>query len=181
MTLTMRATLAVAQRSAVISDCQRFRYRLSRRWGEGPALVFIMLNPSTADASVDDATIRRCVGFAAREGWGAIDVVNLFAYRATDPKDLRRAGYPIGPDNDNAITEAVTSAGCVCLAWGANAGELARPGEVLALLRRLGIDLHCLRITRSGHPQHPLMLPSDCTLRPFTLQAIDDAIHGGAA
>src|SRR5689334_20041621 len=72
-------------KSAVLSPCGLYRYRLTRRWGDGPALLFVMLNPSTADATEDDPTIRRCTGFAKREGMPAIEVVNLFAWRATDP------------------------------------------------------------------------------------------------
>lgn len=86
---------------------------------------------------------------------------------ATKPADLRAAGYPVGPDNDRHIADAVHDASAVCVAWGANAAGLARPGEVLTLLRGLGVNVQCLQITRSGYPQHPLMLPSNCTLQPF--------------
>lgn len=155
------------RRHATISDCGKFRYRLWRKWGEGSPLLFVMLNPSTADGLEDDATIRRCFGFAARAGFGEFEVVNLYAYRATKPADLRAAGYPVGPDNDQHIADAVHDAAAVCVAWGANAAGLARPGEVLVLLRGLGVNVQCLQITRSGYPQHPLMLPSNCTLQPF--------------
>lgn len=168
-------------RNATVSDCGRYRYRLGRRWGEGAALVFIMLNPSTADAEVDDATIRRCIKFAQAHEFGALEVVNLFAYRATDPKDLRRAGYPVGPENDNHIAAAVVSAAAVCLAWGANVADLERPQIVLPMLRDAGVQLQCLRITRSGYPQHPLMLPSSCRLMPFNSEAIAAAMSGEAA
>jgi hypothetical protein len=176
--MSARYLLSQASRTAVISDCGRFRYRLGRRWGDGAPLTFVMLNPSTADAESDDATIRRCVTFAHAHDFRAIDVVNLFAFRATDPKDLRRAGYPVGPENDEHTARAAQEAGAVCLAWGANAADLERPQIVLPMLRRLGVELQCLRITRSGHPQHPLMLPSECRLQPFTIAAIERAIHG---
>lgn len=165
-------------KAATISPCGKFRYRLSRRWGEGAPLLFIMLNPSTADGNEDDATIRRCVRFGQSHGFSAIDVVNLFAYRATDPKDLRRAGFPVGPDNDMHIATAAREAGTVCLAWGANVAGLERPQVVLPSLHRMGIEPKCLRITRSGYPQHPLMLPSSCRLQPFTSEAIQEAMHG---
>jgi hypothetical protein len=157
------------QKHATLSDCGTFRYRLLRKWGCGSPLLFVMLNPSTADAEEDDPTIRRCVKFAQAHDYGALEVVNLFAYRATDPKDLRRAGYPVGPENDHHIAEAVRDSAGVCVAWGANAAGLERPGIVLRQLRDLGVNrrLFCLRVTRGGYPQHPLMLPSSCRLMPF--------------
>lgn len=157
------------RRHATISDCGSFRYRLWRKWSVGSPLLFVMLNPSTADGLQDDATIRRCYGFAARAGFGELEVVNLYAYRATKPADLKAAGYPVGPENDRHIREAVLDAAAVCVAWGANVAGLSRPGEVLTLLRQMGVKVKCLRITRSGYPQHPLMLPSDCTLQLFDL------------
>lgn len=173
-----RDILAGAQRNAVISECQRFRYRLGRRWGDGAPLAFVMLNPSTADATVDDATIRRCVSFANTHCFQAIEVVNLFAFRATDPRELARASYPVGPENDEHIVKAAKNAGALCLAWGVNAAGLERPHVVLPMLNRLGVELQCLRITRSGYPQHPLMLPSSCRLQPFSPEAIEEAMHG---
>lgn len=162
------------KKHAVISDCGKFRYRLWRKWGEGSPLLFIMLNPSTADAEEDDATIRRCTRFAEAHSFGALEVVNLFAYRATDPKDLKRAGWPVGPDNDQAIREAVLDSASVCLAWGSHAAGLERPGIVLQQLRELGVSrrLFCLRITRGGYPQHPLMLPSHLRLMHFDEEAV---------
>lgn len=162
---------------ATISRCGKYRYLLGRQWGEGSSLLFVMLNPSTADAEVDDATIRRCIGFAQRGGFGALEVVNLYAYRATDPKGLKRAGYPIGDDNDHHIMQAAMLAGGICVAWGANVAGLERPQIVLPMLRRHPEKpLQCLRITRSGYPQHPLMLASSCTLQPFTAEAIQEAM-----
>ncbi len=157
------------KKHATISDCGKFRYRLWRKWGCGSPLLFIMLNPSTADADVDDPTIRRCLRFAMDQDFGALEVVNLFAYRATDPKELRRAGYPIGPENDQHIADAVRDSAAVCLAWGSNAAGLERPQIVLQQLRAMGVSrrLMCLRLTRGGYPQHPLMLPSSCRLMPF--------------
>jgi hypothetical protein len=163
---------------AVISECGKFRYRLTRTWGYGSPLLFIMLNPSTADSEVDDATIRRCVKFAQSHDFPGLEVVNLFAYRATDPRDLRNAGYPLGPENDEHIAAAVKDSAAVCLAWGANVAGLERPQIVLPMVRQMGVKLQCLRITRSGYPQHPLMLPSSCRLMPFTIEAIEEAMHG---
>ena len=165
-------------KTATLSDCGKFRYRLARQWGEGDPLLFVMLNPSIADAEQDDATIRRCIKFAQSHGYEGLEVVNLFAYRATKPVDLKRAFYPVGPDNDMHIRHAAQTAGRVCVAWGANASGLNRPGEVLTLLRGVGVVPYCLRITRSGYPQHPLMLPSACRMTPFSILAIDDAMSG---
>lgn len=167
---------------ATISRCGKYRYLLGRQWGEGSPLLFVMLNPSTADAEVDDATIRRCIGFAQRGGFGGLEVVNLFAYRATDPKDMKRAGYPVGEDNDHHIVQASMLAGAVCVAWGVNVAGLERPQIVLPMLRKHAANaLQCLRITRSGYPQHPLMLASACVLQPFTADAIDAAMRGASS
>lgn len=154
-------------RSATISPCGRFRYRLGRRWAEGATLLFVMLNPSTADAAIDDPTIRRCIGFAQAEDFGAIEVVNLFAYRTPEPKALKAAGFPVGPDNDAAIMAAAVNANTICLAWGAHGAGLARTGEVLALLKQANRAPWCLERTRGGQPAHPLMLRSSCRLQPF--------------
>lgn len=157
-----------ASRDAILSECGLFRYWLLRRWGQGKPLLFVMLNPSTADAVDDDATIRRCAGFATDHGYGGFEVVNLFAFRATDPQDLRAGGWKVGPDNDHHIAEATKRAGGICVAWGANAKGLSRPAGVLRLLRlHSNVAIHCLGVTASGHPQHPLMLPADRRLMPF--------------
>lgn len=172
-----RTDLAGATRTATISACGRYRYRLGRRWGDGPALLFVMLNPSTADADQDDATIRRCTTFAAAHGHQALEVVNLYAWRATDPADLWRAADPVGPDADQHIAEAAADAGRACLAWGAQPRAEARVQQVLPLLRRHAGAIECLRITRSGHPQHPLYLPSACRLMPFDLNSLQEAMQ----
>lgn len=160
-------------RSATVSLCDRYRYRLGRRWGYGKAMAFVMLNPSAADGSQDDPTIRRCVGFARSHGFAAIDVVNLFAYRSTDPRELKRAGYLIGPENDLHIALATQEAGLVCVAWGANGRNLVRSGEVLQMLRRNGVLPHCLAVTRDCMPQHPLMARADLKVKPYDLATID--------
>ena len=173
--------------SATLSDCGRFRYRLARNWSESadePVLLFVMLNPSTADAEINDPTIKRCMSFARAEGFGGIEVVNLFAYRATKPAVLRSAGWQVGPKNDHHITQAASTASGVCVAWGAHAGHpvaTARVQQVMPMLWSIRGELLCLHITASGHPSHPLFLTSACSLRPFTLQAVADAMARGAA
>lgn len=151
-------------RDAVFSDCGTYRYALSRRWDDRlGAATFIMLNPSTADAATDDPTIRRCVGFARRWGLGAVQVHNLYALRATDPRELWNHQDPIGPDNNAALRAAGAGAALLVCAWGACARAERRAGEVLGLLTA-GITsgvwvLHCVGITGSGAPRHPLYAP----------------------
>ncbi|MGH6627611.1 MAG: DUF1643 domain-containing protein [Burkholderiaceae bacterium] len=154
-------------KSAVISDCGTYRYSLSRGWDHSlPRVAFVMLNPSVADADVDDPTIRKCIGFAQRLGFGGFDVVNLYAYRATDPRDLKRAGYPVGEDNDDYIRISVfDGSDAVICAWGSHAKGLARPAEVLAMLRIWGRRPMALQINAGGIPAHPLMLPYSCRLQ----------------
>lgn len=151
---------------AVISPCGRYRYTLTRRWGEGAPLLFVMLNPSTADASVDDPTIRRCLGFARREGFQALEVVNLFAFRATDPAELVTAVCPIGPDNTRHLIEARRRAGLVVAAWGAFVPRAYRdrPQDVINVL---ACGLLCLGMTAKGEPRHPLFVRGDAPLVPF--------------
>lgn len=170
-------TLAITKH-ATISDCGHFRYRLGRRWGDGKALLFVMLNPSTADAEVDDRTVKKCMRFAADHGFEALEVTNLFAFRTSSPKELKRVGYLVGPENDAHIAAAVADTQAVCLAWGSAGAETRRPAQVLQLLRGLGVAPQFLRITKSGHPEHPLYLPGELRMQPFTIQAVDDAMQG---
>ena len=151
------------QSNAVLSDCGRYRYRLDRRWGNGPTMGFVMLNPSTADAEVDDPTIRRCIGFAKREGCGSLQVVNLFAFRATDPEELYAADDPVGPGNDNHVRYVLNRARIAVAAWGAH--RLARdPGDALAKGWRRMV---CLGKTKAGAPRHPLYVRKDAPLIPI--------------
>jgi hypothetical protein len=154
---------------ATFSECGRYRYRLRRTWlPELPPVLWIMLNPSTADAATDDPTIRRCMRFAQRwGGFGGLEVCNLFALRSTDPKALRQAADPVGPDNDRAILEASKAAGCVVVAWGAG-GELKGRGRIVArALSFVRADLVCLGRTQRGHPLHPLYVPYETELIGF--------------
>lgn len=154
-------------RDAVISECGRFRYLLTRTWEPAlPALVFVMLNPSTADHTRDDPTIRKCIGFADRLEHGGIAVVNLFAFRSRDPKHLKLMGYPVGKDNDRYIRQAVQGGGQVVCAWGSNARGLPRAQRVLRMLREeLQVHPYALALTTDGVPRHPLMLSYSCDLK----------------
>lgn len=155
-------TTITTTKTAVISECGKFRYRLGRRWSEGPTLLYVMLNPSTANADEDDATIRRCIGFAQRGGFGALEVVNLYAYRATKPADMRAAADPIGPENDRHIVEHCTDwdgQSAVCCAWGGNARmDSPRVRQVLKMLADSGNTPMALAINLDGTPAHPCML-----------------------
>lgn len=143
-----------------------YRYELTRRWARGPVACWVMLNPSTADAKQDDPTIRRCVRFSRDWGLSGLVVVNLFAYCATDPSELRGVSDPIGPDNDEAIHDAAVRSRIVIAAWGAHGSLHGRDFDVAGDLRRalLGGHIHCLGRTADGAPRHPLRLPA--TLRP---------------
>jgi len=142
---------------AVLSPCGRYRYCLSRTWEPRKLpLVWIMLNPSTADAEIDDPTIRRCTGFSKREEAGGIEVLNLFALRATDPAALRCADDPVGPDNDQWIREVLTPHSRVICAWGAHGTLFDRAAIVLQWLRNSGLKTQALGLTKEHHPRHPL-------------------------
>lgn len=158
---------------ALVSPCGLYRYRLWRRWSDKPVLIFIMLNPSTADGEQDDPTIRKCVGFADRMGYGGIEILNLFAYRATKPADLKAAGYLVGPDNDSHIKATLNIYHDVICAWGVNAATAqgwARVKQVMEIVDGIGIEADALRLTANGIPWHPLMLPYACEPIPFDLR-----------
>lgn len=139
----------------------KYRYRLWRWWGKPPYVLWIMLNPSTADDVVDDPTIRRCVGFTKAWGMGGIEVVNIFALRATDPGELKAADDPIGPRNDEIIGDGLNGpASHRVAAWGVAGGKLAeRRAEEIQKRFRFAFPIDCLGMTRSGAPRHPLYLP----------------------
>lgn len=148
-------------RSAEFSPCRTWRYALHRRWDESlPTLAVIGLNPSTADETQDDPTIRRIMGFARSWGFGGIAMLNLFAFRATDPKDMKAARDPVGLDNDRAIM-LHTEDRCVLCCWGAHGQHKGRAARVLSNLERHACRPFHLGRTKAGHPKHPLYLRSD--------------------
>lgn len=166
---------------AEISHCRRYRYRLER-WWRGPDnrrgwLPFVMLNPSTADAERDDPTIRRCIGFALREGYGGLIVVNLFAWRAIKPAELGVVDEPFGLGNERAIEQALWDAHparpLVVAAWGSKyprklAGLVEMHGRGIAgHCSSIGRQIMCLGTTESGQPRHPLYLAADTPLVPW--------------
>lgn len=148
------------QRWALLSEDGVYRYRLGRSWGHGPPLLFVMLNPSTADANIDDPTIRRCIGIAKREMCVGVEVVNLFALRATDPAALSLHPNPVGRGNLGEIHSAVRDARAVVVAWGAH--PMAR--SVIPVFDR---PVYCLGTTKDGSPRHPLYVRADQPLIPW--------------
>ena len=163
------ATLPLEQ-NAVISDCGRYRYQLTRQVSPGErAAVFLMLNPSTADATIDDPTIRRCIGFARRWGCGRLTVLNLFAFRATDPAEMKLADDPVGPENRDWFDRTLHDHqdGPVVCAWGVHGEFMDQDQVVLGWLDTLRIKPLTLGSTRDGHPKHPLYLPKTSELIPL--------------
>lgn len=150
------------------------RYELGRRIpgaDRGRTILFVMLNPSTADGFTDDATIRRCIAFARRLDHGTMLVGNLFAYRATDPRALRGAKDPVGPLNTEHVENMARRSQIIVAAWGASAWSqpgldtAAQVQMVHDVARRARLRLSCLGLTGAGHPRHPLYLPADAPLR----------------
>jgi hypothetical protein len=163
--------MAVVKRFATISNCGRYRYALRRNLGGRPCRTacFIMLNPSTADAEKDDPTIRKCMGFARRWGCADLVVVNLFAFRATRPQDLRAAADPVGRANRRHVRSAVDRAqgGLVVCAWGTYGAWWDQDLIVRAWIREVGAEPVCLGRTKGGHPRHPLYVPYTAELIPY--------------
>lgn len=127
----------------------------------------VMLNPSTADAERDDPTIRRCIFFARQSGFGGVEILNLFAFRATLPADLKAAADPVGPDNDAHLRDLFARHRAALAAWGAHGAFRSRADVVRRMAEEQGIALTCLGRTAQGQPRHPLYLRSDSTIRPF--------------
>lgn len=148
----------------MFSEDRIYRYQLRRDWDETlPVVAFIGLNPSTADETQDDPTIRRCIGFAKAWGYGGLVMLNLFAFRATDPKVMRAASDPIGPDNNVHICAVAKEAEAVVAAWGTGGAHLNRD---FAVRRMLHGNIGSLGFTNKGHPRHPLYVPASQPLLP---------------
>lgn len=144
-----------------------YRYTLTRRWNEQPAVMWVMLNPSTADAETDDPTILRCISFAKFWGLGGIEVVNLFALRATKPTELQLHADPIGPRNEGILTYAMRyHPGPVVVAWGTK-GKLFGAGPKVALTARPYRSLFCLGTNADESPKHPLYVKGGTPLEPY--------------
>ena len=151
-----------AQSTAVYSDCECYRYLLTRVWDPaGPRALFVMLNPSTATEVQNDPTVERCERRARALGFGAFRVTNIFAWRDTDPRRMRAAADPVGPANDAAIADSAPWADRIIAAWGSHGAHLDRGAAVEALLRGTGRAIHHLGLTQGGQPKHPLYIGYD--------------------
>lgn len=160
-------------RETIFSPCRKYRYVLWREWYQydgseaqdwkPPFVQFIGLNPSTADETADDPTIRRCIQFAKDWGYGALCMTNIFAWRDTDPQRMKLAKDPIGPYNDYYLVEIASGAGIIVAAWGNHGNHLYRSVKVKWLIP----NLHCLSVTKKNQPEHPLYLKADLRPIPF--------------
>jgi hypothetical protein len=146
-----------AHSTAIYSDCEAYRYALTRVWADNaPKILFIMLNPSKATEIQNDPTIERCERRARALGYGSFRAVNIFALRETDPKKMRAHPSPQGPDNDSVLRDGCRWADTILAAWGTHCTHLNRGPEVLSILRETGRPLHHLGLTKHNHPRHPL-------------------------
>lgn len=158
--ITRTHTKGDAPSTAIYSDDERYRYVLTRTWdATGPRVSFVMLNPSTATETQNDPTVERCERRARALGFGAFRVTNIFAYRATDPRDMRTQSDPVGGvANDTAILDAARWADVTVCAWGTHGAHMNRGPAVEALLRDIGKPLTMLGLSKAGHPKHPLYI-----------------------
>lgn len=158
---------------AELSPCRQYRYTLHRAWADGQCVAFLMFNPSTADETTDDPTIRKCRGFAQRWGYGRMVIVNLFAIRSSDPKRVAKTTDPIGPLNNFYVLDALEDARELICAWGCGShmrGELlARPAKLLRSIqeRHAQLPIQCLGRSADGSPRHPLMLAYSTPREPY--------------
>jgi hypothetical protein len=160
--ISARAVATTMNKFALISPCGKYRYRLGRRWSPEGCVLWIMLNPSTADANIDDRTIGRCMRFASDWGYGGILVGNLYPYRATKPIDLRGVDR-WGEDNDAHIADMARECQLIVVAWGSN--SIVSQRDVASALSAIpGRPLKCLGKTVTGAPLHPLFQPADAAL-----------------
>ncbi len=157
--ITRTHTKGDAPSTAVYSDCEKYRYLLTREWDPASGrILFVMLNPSTATEVQNDPTVERCERRARALGYGAFRVTNIFAWRDTDPKKMRASSDPIGPENDDAIAQSCQWADTVLAAWGTHGEHLNRGLAVESVLRASGKPIFHLGLSKAGHPKHPLYI-----------------------
>jgi len=157
--ITRHHDTLLSKSTAIYSDCEKYRYALTRVWDEGgKRVLFVMLNPSTATELQNDPTVERCERRARALGYGAFRVTNIFAWRDTDPRNMRAAVEPIGAQNDAAILEGAAWADSVVAAWGTHGEFLNRGAAVSGLLRNAGMPIYHLGLSKAGHPKHPLYI-----------------------
>lgn len=156
-----------AASTALYSPDERYRYALTRVWADGPRVLFVMLNPSTATEVQNDPTVERCERRARTLGFGSFAVANIFAFRATDPRVMRAEPDPIGPANDATILDLAATSSQILCAWGTHGAHLQRGTCVRTLLRATGKDLFHLGLSQAGHPKHPLYIGYDQQPQPW--------------
>ena len=156
-------------RTADFSDDRRHRHSLTRRWaGDNPSMcAFVGLNPSIADSFVDDPTIRRCIGFAREWGYSGLVMLNIFDLVSTDPKGLRQVDDPVSEENEGAFHEMLPKCDLVVCAWGTHGGYLNQGRVALEWIEATAHVPHVLRLTKHGHPSHPLYLPKNLAPQPW--------------
>jgi hypothetical protein len=161
--------LSMIESDARFSDCERYRYLLRRVWDRNkPRVLIVMLNPSTANARTDDPTVLACIRQCRALGYGSFEIVNLFALKSTDPRALKSAPDPVGPQNDDVIEAAVHRCDLVICAWGAHPFAGPRARHVTGMLRRHRAALFCFGITKGNAPRHPLYTASGSPLVIFS-------------
>ena len=154
---------------ATFSDCRKYRYALWRIWDDrAPKVMFIGLNPSTADEMTDDATIRRCTGFARSWDFGGIYMLNIFAFKATHPENLKKSADPIGDENDMYLTRYAEKSSLIIGAWGNHGVYLNRGAAVIEMFPAM----QCLKMTKMNQPSHPLYLRADTDHQPVNSDSI---------
>ncbi len=163
---------------AQFSSCRGYRYRLWRRWDPTRVpLVMLMLNPSTADDVTNDPTVERCERRAKRLGHGSLEVLNIFAFRATEFADMKAATDPIGPENDAIIGQMFAAAALgrrlgmhpptFCAGWGIHGAHLGRAARAAKMAEAAGVQLVCLGMTKEGQPRHPLYIANAAPFTPW--------------
>jgi len=157
--ITRHHDTTLSRSTAIYSACEKYRYALTRVWDDdGTRALFVMLNPSTATELQNDPTVERCERRARALGFGAFRVTNIFAWRDTDPRNMRAAADPVGPANDAAILAGADWADKVIAGWGTHGAHRERGPQVEAMLRQTPNPLYALGLTKAGHPKHPLYI-----------------------
>ena len=158
------------QRGAILSSCKKHRLQLWREWNSNlPKVLFIMLNPSTADHEQDDPTLRRCMDFAKQWGYGGLYIGNLYSFRAADPRTLLKVSKFSHRDNYKHISTMAQQCQLLVCAWG-NYPIIKKLGTPLNILKQLNQKLHCIALSKTGTPKHPLYLKKSLTPIPFVLE-----------
>lgn len=152
--------------TAKFSKCRKYRYALWRTWDESKDYVmFVGLNPSTADETTDDRTLQKCINYSKSWGSGGVCMANLFAFCAINPSDMKAAKYPIGSENNKWLKNLAKNAGLVVAAWGNHGSYLGRSKQVVKLLPKM----YCLKMNNSGEPAHPLYQGANLKHKPMSI------------